>query len=58
MDPIEVHECGSCGHYHLLPLTGDRYRDDCRYDANRFNWAQLDAMFGENGWVDVTEEEE
>jgi hypothetical protein len=55
---VKVTECGGCGHYHLAPLTGDLYRDDCRYDANRFDFMDLDRMFGENGWEDVTEEEE
>ena len=33
--PIVVVVCGCCGHYHLAPLTGDLYLDDCRYDGNR-----------------------
>ena len=52
---IEVVECGCCGHYHLAPLTN---LDDCRYDANRFNWEQLDEKFGKDGWIDVTEDED
>ena len=28
-------ECGSCGCYHATSLHGD-YRDDCRFDGNRF----------------------
>lgn len=53
---IEVIECGCCGHYHLQPLTGDLYRDDCRYNANRFNFMDMDRMFGKDGWMDVTED--
>jgi hypothetical protein len=49
--PISVEECGCCGHYHLEPLhRGSDYRNDCRYDANRYDYAEMDRIFGENGW--------
>jgi len=38
--PVEVPECGCCGHYHLAPLKGlftDDYRDDCRFNASSRN---------------------
>ena len=47
--PIEVPECGCCGHYHLLPLRGllgEDYRDDCRFDDNRYDPFELDTLFG------------
>jgi hypothetical protein len=59
--PIEVPECGCCGHYHLRPLLGvftEDYRDDCRYDANRYRFDELDALFGEDGWWEITVEEQ
>jgi hypothetical protein len=59
--PIEVLECGCCGHYHLLPLRGvlsEDYRDDCRFDANRYDWQELDRLFGENGWYEKSVEEQ
>jgi hypothetical protein len=56
--PIEVDECGCCGHYHLKPLTGVYYQDDCRFDANRYDWSELDAMFGEGNWIEVPIDEQ
>ncbi len=52
--PVEVEECGCCGHYHLKPLTGNPYLDDCRFDGNRYDWNELNLVFGEDGWLDVT----
>lgn len=51
---VEVTECGCCGHYHLNDLTGNLYNDDCRNDDNRCDWQDLDDIFGEDGWIDVT----
>lgn len=59
--PIEVPECGCCGHFHLVPHKGlfsEDYRDDCRYDANRYDFDELDKLFGQDGWVEISVEEQ
>lgn len=59
--PVEIPECGSCGHYHLAPLHGGiDYRDDCRYDDNRYTFEELDALFGPEGkgWIGILVEDQ
>src|SRR3990167_2892479 len=49
-DPRPFYDCGGCGHYHPLGWTGA-----CQDNAQRFTSAQLDHLWGVNGWEDVPE---
>lgn len=40
--------CGICGEWHPAGSDGD-----CRDDANRFTYDQLDAKYGVGGWAEV-----
>ena len=46
--PPEFYECGICGHMHPINWNGD-----CRDDANRFTYDELDAKYGEDNWQEV-----
>lgn len=46
----EYYECGCCGHMHHIDRPG---WIDCRDDATRFTCNQLDALHGENGWLEI-----
>lgn len=42
--PVKLYECGCCGQFHpentWQPGGSANYKNDCRYDANRFNSAE------------------
>ena len=38
-DGREFYECGCCGHLHPVEWNGD-----CRDDANRYTWDQIEGM--------------
>ena len=40
--------CGICGEWHRTGFYGD-----CRDDASRFTYDQLDAEYGAGGWVEA-----
>ncbi len=42
----EFVECGGCNCYHPAAFEGD-----CRDDDNRFASAQLDELYGLDGWI-------
>lgn len=44
-------ECGQCGHYHAVDLDPNI---DCRDDAHRFTFDQLDAKHGAEKWEEIT----
>jgi hypothetical protein len=45
----EFEECGLCGHYHKLTYAGD-----CRNDAERFDFRQLESILGSDAfWTDT-----
>jgi hypothetical protein len=46
-------ECGGCGHLHV-----PEFRGDCRSDANRFSFDQLDEKYGVHGyqWRDLADQ--
>lgn len=39
------YDCEICGHFHPWDWDGD-----CRDDANRFTYTQLDAKYGADGY--------
>lgn len=39
------YDCGICGHYHPIDFNGD-----CRNDDYRFTQAELDELYGADGW--------
>ena len=43
-------QCGCCEEYHRVDFFGD-----CRQDDERFNPDELDAKYGFDGWVEVTQ---
>jgi len=49
--PPQFYECGCCGHYHPVNWNGD-----CRDDANRFTWEDLDLKYGEDQWEEIFED--
>jgi hypothetical protein len=44
-EPI-YYDCGICGHFHPWNWNGD-----CRDDANRLTYNDLDELHGGNGYV-------
>ena len=46
------YDCEICGYFHPINWNGD-----CRDDANRFSYDQLDAKHGVNGYEILTLEE-
>ena len=62
---VRLLECGCCGQFHLdgplLPGGSANYRNDCRYDANRFAGAEdYEARTGLPAievWLDEQEED-
>lgn len=48
-------ECGCCGGLHWEGLPG---AVDCRDDAHRFTFDELDSFYGPIGWEEVTVEDQ
>lgn len=42
------HECGQCGSLHHRDLPGNI---DCRDDAHRFTFDELDERYGRDNWT-------
>lgn len=48
-------ECGCCGGLHAKESDP---HIDCRDDRYRFNFSELDTRYGENGWTELTLEDQ
>ena len=48
----QFYKCGSCGLHHPADFTSD-----CRDDDHRFAGDVLDATYGQQGWVEVDQEQ-
>jgi hypothetical protein len=48
-------ECGCCGEFHPRGLPGSV---DCRDDAHRFSFEDLDAHYGAAGWEEINLEDQ
>ncbi len=49
-DKPMFYQCGCCEDYHRVDFFGD-----CRQDDERFDPYQLDAMYGVDGWMEITQ---
>lgn len=48
-------ECGQCGGFHHRNLPGSI---DCRDNAHRFTFDELDTLYGPTGWEEINLEDQ
>jgi hypothetical protein len=48
----QFYQCGGCGFYHSTGWNGD-----CREDDARFTSAFLDKQYGDDGWIEIEQED-
>jgi hypothetical protein len=60
--PVRLLECGSCGQFHpegqIEPGGSANYRNDCRYDQNRYNSAEEFEQRTGNPAIEVSLDEQ
>lgn len=66
IEPTRLLECGCCGQFHpertFLPGGSANYKNDCRYDANRFSsdedYTERTGLPAVEVWLDEQAEDE